>query len=155
MTHEKPRGATVEWYTPKALFKAIGLTFDLDVASPQPPVPWVPAKRFLWSAGEYAEWSGCVWCNPPYGPASVPFVRRMAEHRCGLLFLPSRTETRAFQHALAEADAVCFLRDRLHFTRSDGFTARSSFGSTLFAWSAPCVAALRRAQLGKIFEKVA
>lgn len=32
--HETPVGATVEWYTPPALFDTLGLTFDLDPASP-------------------------------------------------------------------------------------------------------------------------
>jgi hypothetical protein len=150
--HEAPRGATVEWYTPKSLFDALGLTFDLDVASPSPPVPWVPARRFFSQDGANAPWRGLVWCNPPYGPAAVPFIRRMAEHANGLLLLPARTETRAFQAAL-EADAVCFLRKRLSFTRSDGFSGHSSFGSVLFAWGRVSTATLRRADLGKIFEK--
>jgi len=152
MVHEKPRGATVEWYTPKSLFDALGLAFYMDVASPRVPVPWVPAKYHLWYEGAVSDWRGMVWCNPPYGPAAVPFVHRMAEHRAGLLLLPSRTETRAFQLALEKADRVCFLRERLHFTRADGFTARSSFGSTLFAWSPVACRAIRKASLGKWFD---
>ena len=31
--HERPVGATVEWYTPPELFDALGLTFDLDPAA--------------------------------------------------------------------------------------------------------------------------
>lgn len=44
--HESPIGATVEWYTPPSLFRALGLTFDLDPASPGAEVvPWIPAAR--------------------------------------------------------------------------------------------------------------
>lgn len=146
--HEKPVSATVEWFTPPELFDALGLRFDLDPASPNPPVPWVPANRFMWAEGECLPWDGRVWLNPPYGPAAVRFVDRMIRHGDGVLLLPARTETRAFQYAAMAADSVCFLRDRLHFIRSDGFQARSSFGSVLFAFGFDCHQALTKAGLG-------
>lgn len=146
--HEKPVGATVEWYTPPELFRAIGLRFDLDPASPNPPVPWVPASRFLWSGGECLPWEGRVWLNPPYGPLAVDFIDRMVQHGNGMMLLPARTETRAFQYAASGADSVCFLRDRLHFIRADGLQARSSFGSVLFAYGYECHMALVAASLG-------
>lgn len=132
--HEIPVGASVEWYTPPSLFDALGLRFDLDPASPNPPVPWVPARRFYWEGGESLPWAGRVWLNPPYGPASIPFIRRMLDHGQGLLLLPARTETRAFQAAAQRASRVVFLRDRLHFVRPDGVASRSSFGSVLFSF---------------------
>lgn len=46
------------------------------------------------------------------------------------------------------ADAVCFLRERLHFIRPDGASGRSSFASVLMAWGSECVEAIRRADLG-------
>lgn len=149
--HERPVGATVEWYTPPSLFDALGLTFDLDPASPWPiEVPWVPAREF-WTVvdrGETAPWHGRVWLNPPYGPALPSFVDRMCQHGNGVMLTASRTETRWWQQAAQSADAVCLLRERLHFIRSDGYQARSSHASTLFAWGDECVEALRRANLG-------
>src|SRR5690606_35780948 len=38
--------ASDDYYTPAWLFDALGLTFDLDVASPPGGVEWVPAARF-------------------------------------------------------------------------------------------------------------
>jgi hypothetical protein len=146
--HEKPVGATVEWYTPPELFAKLDLEFDLDPASPNPPVPWVPAARFMWQDGHTLPWTGRVWLNPPYGPKAVPFVERMIAHGDGMLLLPARTETRAFQRAATEAKAVCFLRERLWFKRADGFQARSSFGSVLFAFGWDCWYALQTADLG-------
>lgn len=148
--HERPVGATVEWYTPPGLFDALGLRFDLDPASPNPPVPWVPASRFMWADGDTLPWEGRVWLNPPYGPAAVRFIDRMIAHGHGLMLLPARTETAAFQRAAEAADLVCFLRDRLHFIRDDGFQARSSFGSALLAYGWDCAAALIRADLGYV-----
>lgn len=137
--HERAVGATVEWYTPPTLFDRLGLEFDLDPASPGASVvPWVPASRHFTREddGLAQPWKGRVWLNPPYGPAGVRFIDRMIEHANGLMLLPARTETAAFQRAAQAADVICFLRDRLHFIRDDGFQARSSFGSALLAWGA-------------------
>lgn len=150
--HERPVGATVEWYTPPALFAALGLTFDLDPASPGADiVPWVPAREHYTAAddGLDGSWVGDrVWLNPPYGPALPSFVDRMCRHANGVMLTAARTETRWWQQAARSADAVCLLRERLHFIRDDGYQARSSHASTLFAWGDDCVESLRRANLG-------
>lgn len=148
--HERPVGASVEWYTPPQLFDRLGLRFDLDPASPNPPVPWVPADRFYWEDGHLLPWEGRVWLNPPYGPAAIPFIDRMIEHDYGLMLLPARTETRAFQRAATAAEAVVFLSDRLHFVRPDGHQSRSSFASALlvFGIDYDLRAAVSRANLG-------
>jgi hypothetical protein len=132
--HEKPVGGSVEWYTPPELFEKMGIEFDLDPASPNPPVPWIPAERFFSEDGHLKPWEGRVWLNPPYGPPAVPFIDRMIEHDNGLLLLPARTETRAFQRAARRARVVVFLSDRLHFVRPDGHQARSSFASALLGF---------------------
>lgn len=146
--HEAPVGATVEWYTPASLFKALGVRFDLDPAcAADAPVP---ADHTYTKAhdGLKQDWFGHVWLNPPYGPDGVLFIVRMIAHGDGLLLLPSRTETVVYQRTLAAADLVCFLRDRLWFVRNDGVTGRSSFGSTLFAFGDWAADVLRRADLG-------
>jgi hypothetical protein len=148
--HERPVGATVEWYTPSSLFDRLGATFDLDPAGAFGAA--VPARQIIVKAdnGLVGPWSGHVWLNPPYGRPGLSFIDRMIEHADGLLLLPSRTETAAYQRCLLAADAVCLLRDRLWFTRSDGFRGRSSFGSTLFAFGQWAVDILVRADLGWI-----
>ena len=149
--HERPVGATVEWYTPPELFRSLGLTFDLDPASPgKEIVPWVPADRHYTrhDDGLSLPWRGLVWLNPPYGPAGVQFIRRMIEHNDGVMLLPARTETRVFQEALSAAYATCFLRDRLHFIRDDGLQARSSFASVLFIFGGWLFEPLDDADLG-------
>lgn len=150
--HERPVGATVEWYTPPSLFDALGLEFDLDPASPGADVvPWIPAREHYTLAddGLAGSWVGDrVWLNPPYGPALPAFVNRMVRHSNGVMLTASRTETRWWQQAAESAEAVCLLRERLHFIRDDGYQARSSHASTLFAWGDECVEAVRRANLG-------
>ncbi len=157
MSHESPVGATREWYTPPELFRALDLgvrhpvTFDLDPASPlNGPVPWVPAERFYSPVdnGLMQPWEGSVWLNPPYGPPGVAFIHKMVAHDDGLLLIPARTETRAFQYAADRASAVCFLRDRLHYIREDGFQARSGFASVLMAFGGEWDMLLGNANLG-------
>lgn len=148
--HETPVGATIEWYTPPDLFDALGLEFDLDPAASPSPFARVPAAESYHRIhnGLAQPWSGRVWLNPPYGPTLPDFVARMCQHRNGVMLAASRTETRWWQMAAQSADAVCLLRERLHFIRDDGYQARSSHASTLFAWGDDCVEALRRANLG-------
>lgn len=150
VVHERAVGATVEWYTPPSLFATLGIEFDLDPASGVR--DYVPARRKYagWEGddGLIEPWTGRVWLNPPYGSAMVPFVDRMIEHANGILLCAARTETRWFQKAATTADVVCFLRNRLHFVRADGFQARSSHASVLMGWTDACVAAIRSADLG-------
>jgi hypothetical protein len=135
--HERPVGATVEWYTPPEVFERLRLEFDLDPASPgADKVPWIPARRHYTRAddGLAQPWSGMVWLNPPYGPSMAPFVDRLIEHDDGILLIAARTETAIFQRAAYSANVVAFAKDRIHFIRNDGFQARSSFGSVLMAF---------------------
>src|SRR5690606_27472153 len=55
-------------YTPRWVFDAMGLHFDLDVAAPIGG-PWhVPCDRYYTAVddGLDSPWEGIVWCNPPY-----------------------------------------------------------------------------------------
>ena len=63
--HEAAVGNSVEWYTPKSVFDALGVGFDLDVCSPGLDKTWVPAERALTIAedGLTSPWNGFVWCN--------------------------------------------------------------------------------------------
>lgn len=150
VVHDAAVGATVEWYTPASLFDRLGAQFDLDPAGAD--ADRVPASRKFDRAddGLSRTWAGHVWLNPPYGPAGVAFIDRMIAHGDGLLLLPSRTETAVYQRALGAATVTCFLRERLWFTRGDGFRGRSSFGSTLFAFGAWAADVLVDADLGHV-----
>jgi len=80
-----------EWYTPRWIFDAAGLTFDLDVCAPvAPEFRTCPARRYLTilEDGLAEPWSGLVWMNPPYSNPA-PWVDRFAEHPAGLALLPA------------------------------------------------------------------
>jgi len=66
--HEPCIGATDDWYTPRHIFDALGLIFDLDPCSPGP-THWVPARKIYMKEddGLVQPWSGTVFMNPPFG----------------------------------------------------------------------------------------
>lgn len=79
---------TDDFLTPAWIFDTLGLTFDLDVASP----PWpthVPAVQTFTKAedGLARAWWGRVWMNPPYSQAT-PWVERFIQHGNGIALLP-------------------------------------------------------------------
>jgi hypothetical protein len=49
-----------DYYTPRWIFDAIGLEFDLDVSAPPGGIPWIPAKKHFTviDDGLAQEWFG-------------------------------------------------------------------------------------------------
>ena len=162
-THESAHNQSQEWYTPPSLFRALGVSFDLDPCSPGAEVvPWIPATRHLTTRdnGLAAPWAGSVWMNPPYGTNTPRWMRRFIEHRCGIALVFSRTDVAWFHDLAVRADALCFLRGRLWFVRADAGGRRGSgagAGSMLVACGDAFVAALERletAGLGKVWRLI-
>lgn len=76
-------------YTPKWVFDTMGLTFDVDVASPPGGIPWIPATRYFTKEddGLSQPWVGKVWMNPPFSGVT-PWMRRFIDHRNGVALIP-------------------------------------------------------------------
>lgn len=150
--HQKPnRGASDDWLTPPDLLRSLG-PFDLDPCCPRS-MPWETAGVMLHAGiddGLSAEWFGRVWLNPPYGPQVGEWVGRLAQHGNGVALIFARTETEAFHSTVFErADAILFLRGRLHFHRIDGIRAKFNAGapSCLVAYGKRNVESLKRCGL--------
>ena len=80
-----------EWYTPRWIFAAAGLTFDMDVCAPvAPEFRTCPARRYLsiLDDGLTAPWEGLIWMNPPYS-RPAPWVERFTAHPAGLALVPA------------------------------------------------------------------
>src|SRR3954469_18235549 len=100
-------------YTPRWVFDAMGLAFDLDVAAPVGG-PWhVPAARYYTAAddGLAQPWDGLVWCNPPYSSFGR-WVERWAEHDCGVLMGIMAPRPQARSLMCDNADAVTFINPK-------------------------------------------
>jgi hypothetical protein len=57
-------GASDEWYTPRYIFDALAVRFDLDVAAPINGPRDVPTSSWFSSGALDREWAGFVWMNP-------------------------------------------------------------------------------------------
>jgi DNA N-6-adenine-methyltransferase (Dam) len=144
--HHAPfRGDSDDWLTPRWVLTALG-PFDLDPCA-STAQPWPTARHHYAPPvdGLRAPWHGRVWCNPPYGPATYAWLRRLADHGDGVALTFARTETEGFSDAAwGRADALLFLRGRLTFHRPDGRQAEHNSGgpSVLLAYGAANVRAL-------------
>lgn len=139
-----------EWLTPPDVLRALG-PFDLDPCAPVArPWPMAAAHYTLHDDGLRQPWQGRVWCNPPYGRETGAWLERLATHGDGIALIFARTETEMFHAWVWErADAVLFLRGRLHFHHVDGRRADANGGapSCLVAYGARNVRALEESGL--------
>ena len=78
-----------DYYTPKWIFDALDLQFDLDVASPPKGVPHIPKKHYFTQKdnGLERDWFGRVWMNPPFNKPQ-PWVSKFITHGNGVAVLP-------------------------------------------------------------------
>ena len=133
-------GASDEWYTPKYIFDAMGVHFDMGVAAPNDGPKYVPASSYLhenadgltfqWEPWEF------IWMNPPFGKRNgiVPWLDKFFAHGNGVALTPDRTSAPWWQAAANRADAVLFVAGKVKFKRPDGSIGKSpGDGVTLFA----------------------
>ena len=78
-----------DYWTPKWLFDALGLVFDIDVACPPEGPAHTPCKRFFTQAddGLAQPWEGRVFMNPPFSKVT-PWVHKWLEHANEIAVLP-------------------------------------------------------------------
>jgi hypothetical protein len=87
----EPKGQRDEWFSPKWIFDALGLEFDIDVCAPLNGVSWIPAKKHfsIEDDGLSQEWMGKrVWMNPPYSKP-LPWTTKFRDNANGIALLPT------------------------------------------------------------------
>lgn len=136
-----------DYYTPSWVFDRMGITFDLDVASPPGGVPWLPAERYFtqFDDGLSLPWRGRVWCNPPYSNVT-PWVRRFIDHGDGVMLLPL-AKSLWLNDIWTAADAVTVSEEggEMHFHRPDSpKPVRIWFPVFFAAFGDECVEAISR-----------
>lgn len=128
--HQSAAALKDEWLTPPHILAALG-EFDLDPCAPIVR-PWPTA---VWhydinDNGLSQQWSGRVWCNPPYGLEASKWLSRCADHGNAMALIFARTETRMFfDHVWNKASGLLFLEGRLHFHHVDGRKAAANAGA--------------------------
>lgn len=121
---------SVEWYTPPWLLERIAGFLGADYYDPCPARNGRPLDR----NGLAEHWEGSVYCNPPYGRAIVPWIRKAMLEPVDeiILLVPAHTDTRWFAPLLGHT--LCFIRGRVDFRRPDTHNGA--------AWPAPHASAL-------------
>lgn len=139
-----------DWYTPRYVFDALGVPFDLDVSAPIEGPRYVPAGRWFWECGLEQDWEGFVWMNPPYGHQStkVAWLDKFIKHGNGVALLPDRTSAPWWQWAVPHMDLLLFVAPKIKFERPDGrIGEQPGNGTALMAIGERGVAALMNASI--------
>ena len=139
-----------DWYTPRYVFDALGVTFDLDVSAPVEGPRYVTATRWLWERGLEQGWHGFVWMNPPFGHQSTKraWLSKFIQHGNGIALLPDRTSAPWWQWAAPQMDALLFVSPKIKFERPDGSIGEQpGTGTVLMARGPDAVQSLHRAAI--------
>lgn len=130
-------------YTPRWVFDAMGLHFDLDVAAPVGGPPHVPCDQYYTAAddGLTQPWDGLVWCNPPYSRA-VEWAQRWAVHPAGVFMgqVASRQPWRSLVYGAADAVYI----GQVEFSRPDGRVLKFGWTPIMVAFRGVGVAPAER-----------
>lgn len=123
--HRKDR-----WLTPLFITDALG-DFDLDPCGA--PGHALAAQTYLIDNGQDGlalPWQGRVWCNPPYGRQTGPFLERLSDHGRGTALIFARTETSTWHASVwGRASAILFFKGRITFLDADGVPAPHNSGA--------------------------
>ena len=146
-------GESNEWYTPKYIFDALGVTFDLDVAAPMCGPRYVPTKRWYFEKSLERSWHGFIWMNPPFGHQKQKrqWLTKFFQHNNGIALVPDRTSAPWFQEFAPEADVICWMSPKVKFERPDGSLGVSpGTGTCLFAAGDHARSVLFQCRLGML-----
>ena len=111
---------TCEWYTPLNFFNKLDeeFRFNLDVCATKENA-CCPRFYTKEDNGLEQEWSGVIWCNPPYGLGITPWIKKAYEYgeKGGLavLLVPSKTDTIWWHEYCMKASEIRFVKGRLTF----------------------------------------
>jgi len=78
-----------DYYTPKWIFDALNITFDLDPASPVGGPSNTPCRQYFTKQdnGLVQDWHGSVFLNPPFSK-TTPWVTKWLTHANGVILVP-------------------------------------------------------------------
>jgi hypothetical protein len=128
LVHEKSHeGETNDWITPEWVIDAFDALVGYKYFSTDPCAsmtqPWATAAKMYTEEqnGLIQPWEDTVWLNPPYGPHTSKWVRRLIEHGDGIALIFARTETELWQdNIFPTADGFLFPKRRIKFAKPDG-----------------------------------
>lgn len=112
--------ATDLWATPQDFFNKLDAEFHFDVDVCALPENAKCSRYFTPEQDGLAQqWTGKIWCNPPYGRQIGRWVKKAEESsKAGatvVMLLPARTDTKWFHKYIYGQAEVRFIPGRLKF----------------------------------------
>jgi len=143
--------ANDELYTPKFIFDALGIDFDLDVCAPENGPLHTPARKWfsLKDDGLNSEWYGRVWMNPPFSKPSI-WVDRWIDHHNGIALLPLSGNSRWWSKLWNSECGVVQVPPNTGFINSEGEEQKIMYGISLWAIGEMNITALKNSGIGKL-----
>ncbi len=129
--HQRTASKSRVWLTPPHILAALG-RFETDPCAAEEDPFWAGTPRYYTETvnGLNQPWTGRVWLNPPYDKTLGQWLARLADHGDGIALIFARTETETFfDEVWKKADAILFLRGRLHFHFPNGTKAAANCGA--------------------------
>jgi hypothetical protein len=143
--------ANDELYTPKYIFDALGVIFELDVCAPIGGPLHTPAIDYydIDSDGLKADWYGKVWMNPPFsGPKE--WVNKWLDHQNGICLLPMGGNGN-WLGKMWDSEAACLVMPpNVPFINTQGEIKKISYRISLWAIGETNITALKMSNLGRI-----
>lgn len=111
------------WSTPQEFFDRLNEEFQFTLDACALPENAKCERYFTPEQdGLQQEWTGAVWCNPPYGRTVCKWIQKAILAARGgatvVMLLPARTDTKWFHDFIYEKAEVRFVRGRLKFGRN-------------------------------------
>jgi hypothetical protein len=142
--------ANDELYTPRFIFDALNVIFELDVCAPKEGPLHTPAVDYydIDSNGLMAEWYGRVWMNPPYSKPD-PWINKWLDHKNGFALVPF-SKSNWFGRLWDSEAAVCRLPTNTAFVTPEGKKQQIWMPVSLWAIGESNITALKMSGLGQI-----
>ena len=139
-----------DYWTPKWIFDALGVEFDLDVASPPEGPMHTPCKAFYdqENDGLISEWRGSVFMNPPYSKAT-PWVQKFINHKNGIALLPM-AKSQWFNDIWDDCEAMLVLPCKLIFEHPEHLKGSIFLPAMLAAYGETNIQALHNSKIGRV-----
>jgi hypothetical protein len=144
--------ANDEHYTPSWVFEALGLTFDLDVASSNSPYVVVPTIRryTINDDGLNKPWQGLIWMNPPFSGVT-PWVDKWIEHGNGFCMVPLASQGRWVNKLWESGAVLTYMPPNMRFIGGkDNVMCAHRWRIALWAIGDVAVEALLNSGIGKV-----
>jgi len=127
-----------EWYTPQKyidMAREVMGGIDLDPASNDFANKTVNATTYYTKEddGLSKEWKGRIWLNPPYSSIISKFIDKICYSNIEAIVLTNNsTDTKWFQQAAVNCDAICFTHGRINFYNNEQKKSSPTNGQSFF-----------------------